>query len=474
MNQFKNLTIERAHRGLIKKEFSAVELTRFYLDKIKKENKKYNAFISLTEGLALEQARKVDDKIARREKIKPLEGIPIAVKDNILVEGYKCTAGSKILENYIAPYDAAVIEKLKKAGAVILGKTNLDEFAMGSSTENSAFGVVKNPYDTSRVPGGSSGGSAASVAADECIVALGSDTGGSVRQPASFCGVVGFKPSYGMVSRYGLIAMASSLDQIGAFGKTVGDAKLIFETIQGKDELDSTTVDSSKFKIRSLKFKNLRIGVPKEYFTEGIDKEVKEKVEKAIKKFEEIGCEIKKVSLSYTDYALAVYYIIMPAEVSANLSRYDGIKYGFSSKSNNLLEHYLETRAKGFGDETRRRIMLGTYVLSAGYQEAYYKKAQRVRALIKKEFEEVFKKVEILLTPTSPTSAFKIGEKKDPLSMYLSDVFTVPASLAGLPAVSVPCGFVQGLPVGLQIIGPQFQDQLVLEAADLYEKNVNN
>ena len=474
MNQFKNLTIERAHRGLIKKEFSAVELTRFYLDKIKKENKKYNAFISLTEGLALEQARKVDDKIARREKIKPLEGIPIAVKDNILVDGYKCTAGSKILENYIAPYNATVIEKLKKAGAVILGKTNLDEFAMGSSTENSAFGVVKNPYDTSRVPGGSSGGSAASVAADECIVALGSDTGGSVRQPASFCGVVGFKPSYGMVSRYGLIAMASSLDQIGAFGKTVGDAKLIFETIQGKDELDSTTVDSSKFKIRSLKFKNLRIGVPKEYFTEGIDKEVKEKVEKAIKKFGEIGCEIKKVSLSYTDYALAVYYIIMPAEVSANLSRYDGIKYGFSSKSNNLLEHYLETRAKGFGDETRRRIMLGTYVLSAGYQEAYYKKAQRVRALIKKEFEEVFKKVEILLTPTSPTSAFKIGEKKDPLSMYLSDVFTVPASLAGLPAVSVPCGFVQGLPVGLQIIGPQFQDQLVLEAADLYEKNVNN
>ncbi len=474
MNQFKNLTIERAHKGLIKKEFSAVELTRFYLDKIKKENKKYNDFISLTEDLALEQARKVDDKIARREKIKPLEGIPIAVKDNILVDGYKCTAGSKILENYIAPYDAAVIEKLKKAGAVILGKTNLDEFAMGSSTENSAFGAVKNPYDTNRVPGGSSGGSAVAVAADHCLGALGSDTGGSVRQPASFCGVVGFKPSYGMVSRCGLIAMASSLDQIGAFGKTVGDTKLIFETIQGKDELDSTTVDSSKFKIRSLKFKNLRIGIPKEYFTEGIDKEVKEKVEKAIKKFGEIGCEIKKVSLSYTDYALAVYYIIMPAEVSANLSRYDGIKYGFSSKSNNLLEHYLETRAKGFGDETRRRIMLGTYVLSAGYQEAYYKKAQRVRALIKKEFEEVFKKVEIILTPTSPTPAFKIGEKKDPLSMYLSDVFTVPASLAGLPAVSVPCGFVQGLPVGLQIIGPQFQDQLVLEVADLYEKSVNN
>jgi len=474
MNQFKNLTIERAHKGLIKKEFSAVELTRFYLDKIKKENKKYNDFISLTEDLALEQARKVDDKIARREKIKPLEGIPIAVKDNILVDGYKCTAGSKILENYIAPYDAAVIKKLKKAGAVILGKTNLDEFAMGSSTENSAFGAVKNPYDTNRVPGGSSGGSAVAVAADHCLGALGSDTGGSVRQPASFCGVVGFKPSYGMVSRCGLIAMASSLDQIGAFGKTVGDTKLIFETIQGKDELDSTTVDSSKFKIRSLKFKNLRIGIPKEYFTEGIDKEVKEKVEKAIKKFGEIGCEIKKVSLSYTDYALAVYYIIMPAEVSANLSRYDGIKYGFSSKSNNLLEHYLETRAKGFGDETRRRIMLGTYVLSAGYQEAYYKKAQRVRALIKKEFEEVFKKVEIILTPTSPTPAFKIGEKKDPLSMYLSDVFTVPASLAGLPAVSVPCGFVQGLPVGLQIIGPQFQDQLVLEVADLYEKSVNN
>lgn len=493
---FSNLTIEKAHKGLIKKQFSCVELTRFYLDKIKKENKKYNDFLSLTEKLALEQAEKVDEKIARREKIGPLEGIPIAIKDNILVEDYKTTAGSKILENYTAPYDATVIKKLKKAGVVILGKTNLDEFAMGSSTENSAFGVVKNPLDPSRVPGGSSGGSAAAVCADHCVVALGSDTGGSIRQPASFCGVVGFKPSYGMVSRYGLIAMASSLDQIGPLAKTVDDAKLVFDIIRGKDPLDSTTLEgygeglrnpyrnSSKGYVKNTNYLaikrnglhnhqtlyDLRMGVPKEYFAEGIDDKVKEEVEKAINRFKELGFEIKEVSLPQSQYALAVYYIIMPAEVSANLARYDGIKYGFSAEKNTLIENYLETRTKGFGDETRRRIILGTYVLSAGYQEAYYKKAQKVRALIKKEFEEVFKQVDILLTPTAPTIAFKIGEKKDPLSMYLSDIFTVPASLAGLPAVSIPCGSIQGLPVGLQIIGPQFQDDLVLEIAKVYEQ----
>ena len=464
-------SIAEAHKSLIKKEFLCSELTLAYLDKIKKENDELNDFLNLTEKLALEQAKKVDDKIAGGEKIGQLEGIPTAIKDNILVEGYKTTAGSKILENYTAPYDATVIEKLKKAGAIIIGKTNLDEFAMGASTENSAFGPTKNPYDISRVPGGSSGGSAVAVAVNHCLAAFGSDTGGSIRQPASFCGVVGFKPSYGMVSRHGLIAMASSLDQIGLLTKTVEDAKLIFNVIKGQDSLDSTTIDNTKYKIRSVRSKNLKIGIPKEYFGEGIDIKVKELVEQAIKNFEKIG-EIKEVSLPYAEYALAVYYIIMPAEVSANLARYDGIKYGLS-KSQNLLDLYLKTRAQGFGDEVRRRIILGTYVLSTGYYEAYYGKAQKVRALIKKEFEKVFSTsaggVDILLTPTAPTAAFKIGEKKDPLSMYLSDIYTVPASLAGLPAISIPCGTIDNLPVGLQIIGPQFQDDLLLEVAGMYE-----
>lgn len=470
--------IEEAREGFIKKKFSCLELTRDYLNKIKKENKKYNDFLNLTEKLAIEQAKKVDEKISRRQKIGPIEGIPIAIKDNILVEDYKTTAGSKILENYIAPYDATVIKKLKKAGAVIIGKTNLDEFAMGSSTENSAFGVVKNPYDITRIPGGSSGGSAVAVAADHCLVALGSDTGGSVRQPASFCGVFGFKPSYGMVSRYGLIAMASSLDQIGPIAKTVEDVKLIFDVIKGRDKMDSTTVDSKIFnsqfsifnKFSMNQFSKLRIGIPKEYFGKGIDKGVKEKVEKAIEEYRKKGAKIKTVSLPHTEYALAVYYIIMPAEVSANLARYDGIKYGLQRQGKDLLDQYLKTRAKGFGDEVRRRIMLGTYVLSAGYWEAYYGKAQKVRALIKKEFEKIFKEVDILLTPTAPTPAFKIGEKEDPLSMYLSDIYTVPASLAGLPAISMPCGDVDGLPVGFQITGPQFKDDLVLEVAQAYEQ----
>lgn len=473
MNQFSNLTIKQAHSGLIKKQFSCIELTNFYLNKIKKENKKYNDFLNLTEKLALEQAKKVDEKIDRKERIKLLEGIPIAIKDNILVEDYKCTAGSKILENYTAPYDATVVKKLKKAGAVILGKTNLDEFAMGSSTENSALGPTKNPLDISRVPGGSSGGSAAAVAADECIAALGSDTGGSIRQPASFCGVIGFKPTYGMVSRYGLIAMTSSLDQIGPLTKTVEDARIVFETIRGYDKLDSTSVD---LKIACLparqencKIENLHIGIPKEYFGEGINKDVKEKVEEAIQKFERIGAEIKEVSLPLTDYALAVYYIIMPAEVSANLARYDSIKYGLRKQGKDLLEQYLKTRAQGFGDEVRRRIILGTYILSAGYREAYYNKARKVRALIEKEFKDVFEKVDILLTSTSPTVAFKIGEKQDPLSMYLADIYTAPANIGNVSAISVPCGKVNGLPVGLQIIGPQFGDELVLEAARLYE-----
>ena len=465
MIDLSKLTIESAHKAMIKKE-----------------NKEINDFLEITEKLALDQAQKIDDKIERGEKIEGIEGIPIAIKDNILVEDYKCTAGSKILENYQTPYDSTVVKKLKDAGAIIIGKTNLDEFAMGSSTENSAFGVVKNPLDKTRVPGGSSGGSAAAVAASHCLGALGSDTGGSVRQPASFCGIVGFKPSYGRVSRYGLIAMASSLDQIGTFGKTTADAKLIFDVIKGKDKFDSTTIENStqnsKLKIMPTgrQAKNLRIGVPKEYFGQGIDKKIKEKIQKAIKKFEKMGAKIKEISLPSTEYALAVYYIIMPAEISANLARFDGIKYGLSAgnlpagrQGKNLLENYLKTRAEGFGDEPRRRIMLGTYVLSAGYRDAYYNKAQKVRALIKKEFDAVFHDVDVILTPTTPTTAFKIGEKKDPLSMYLSDIYTTPASLAGLPAISVPCGEVDGLPVGLQIIGPQFYDEFVFEIANSFE-----
>ncbi len=462
-------TIEQAHEGLMKKEFSCIELVRAYLDKIKKENKELNDFLGLTDKLALERAEIIDDKISQREKIGPLEGIPIAIKDNILVKDYEATAGSKILKNYIAPYDATVVKKLKEAGAIIIGKTNLDEFAMGSSTENSAFGVVKNPFDTNRVPGGSSGGSAVAVAANHCLGALGSDTGGSIRQPAAFCGIVGFKPSYGVVSRYGLIAMASSLDQIGPLTKNVGDASLIFNCIKGKDNYDSTTID-----LKNLEEKNhnLRIGIPEEFFKEGIDKKLKEKTEKEINKFNDLGFELKEIALPYAKYALAVYYILMPAEVSANLARYDGIKYGFSEKDQNLLDNYLKTRAEGFGDEARRRIMLGTYVLSAGYRDAYYHKAQQVRALIKQELEKTFEQVDFVLTPTTPTPAFRIGEKTDPLSMYLSDIYTVPANLAGFPAISIPCGKVDNLPIGLQIIGPQFKDNLVLEVAQTYEQVV--
>jgi len=456
------LTIESAHKGLMKKEFSAVELAKFYLDKIEKENKEINDFLEITDKLAIKQAKKVDDKISQRGKIGEIEGIPVAIKDNILVEAYKTTSGSKILENYIAPYDATAVRKLKEAGAVIVGKTNLDEFAMGSSTENSAFGVVKNPIDKTRVPGGSSGGSAAAVTANHCLVALGSDTGGSVRQPAAFCGVVGFKPSYGMVSRYGLIALASSLDQIGTFGKTIGDAKLIFDVIKGKDEMDSTTIPDAKIKKSSIEYENLRIGILKGCFSDEL-----------VKNFEETGAEIEEVGIPHLDDALAVYYIIMPAEASANLARYDGIKYGFRPKADqpragSLLDHYLKSRAEGFGEEPRRRIMLGTYVLSAGYRDAYYGKAQKVRALIKKEFDEIFKRVDVILAPTTPTPAFKIGEKKDPLSMYLSDIYTVPANLAGLPAISIPIGKENGLPIGLQIIGPQFYDELVFEVAQIF------
>jgi aspartyl-tRNA(Asn)/glutamyl-tRNA(Gln) amidotransferase subunit A len=469
-----DLTIAQASQGLKKREFSALELSKAYLDRIKERDKEIFAFLTINAEKVLSQAKRIDDLISAGKEISVLAGIPSAIKDNILVEDVKCTAGSKILENYIAPYDATVIKKLKAEGCLILGKTNLDEFAMGSSTENSAFGPTRNPHDLNRVPGGSSGGSAAAVAANECVYALGSDTGGSIRLPASFCGVVGLKPTYGAVSRYGLIAFASSLDQIGPITKTVQDCKIVFEAISGKDEMDSTSLDYNlpKNSPQPLKIENLRLGIPKEYFIKGIDPGVEKPIKNAIKKYEEMGARIEEVSLPHTEYALPAYYIINPSEASANLSRYDGIKYGYSAKeAKDLMETYLKSKGEGFGQEVRRRIMLGTYSLSAGYYEAYYLRAQKMRTLVKNDFEKVFEKVDCLLTPVSPFPAFKIGEKvEDPLSMYLVDVYTVSVNLTGLPALSLPCGKAGSLPVGLQIIGKPFEENRILEIGEIFEK----
>ncbi len=476
-----DLTITKTHQGLIKKEFSALELCKAYLEKIKEKDKEIFAFLTVIEDLALSQAKKVDDMISTGRKIPLLGGVPCAIKDIILVEDVKCTAGSRILENYIAPYDATVIKNLKEKNCVILGKTNQDEFAMGSSTENSAFKITKNPNDLERVPGGSSGGSAAAVAADECVYALGSDTGGSIRQPASFCGIVGLKPTYGAVSRFGLIAFASSLDQIGPMTKTIEDCEIVFDAIKGRDEMDSTSVESKlKVKSEKLKVNELKIGVPKEYFIKGIDPEVEKVIKLAIKKYEEAGAKIEEISLPHTEYALPCYFIIAPSEASANLARYDGIKYGHSTannptiqRSNNLIDVYLKSREEGFGDEVRRRIMLGTYALSQGFYEAYYLRAQKVRTLVKEDFDRAFKNVDAIFTPVSPTPAFKLGEKiDDPLTMYLSDIFTISVNLAGLPALSLPCGKVDNLPVGLQIIGKPFEESKILEIGKIFEKNL--
>jgi aspartyl-tRNA(Asn)/glutamyl-tRNA(Gln) amidotransferase subunit A len=462
--------IKEIHQSLIKKEFSAEEICQKYLEKIEKFDKEIKSFLTLAEDFAISQAKEIDERIARGEKIPILAGIPCAIKDNILVKDLKCTAGSKILENYIAPYDATVVKKLKEAGAIILGKTNLDEFAMGSSTENSAFFKTKNPIDLERVPGGSSGGSAAAVAADFCIFALGSDTGGSVRQPAAFCGIVGLKPTYGAVSRYGLIAFASSLDQIGPMTKTVEDCEIVFDVIKGRDEMDSTSYEIRNTNYE-IQIKDLKIGVPKEYFVEGIEKEVENVIKEAIKKYEKMGAKIIEISLPHTQYALPAYCIVATSEASANLARYDGIKYGYSNHQVlDLIDVYFKSRGKGFGQEVKRRIMLGTFSLSAGYYEAYYLRAQKVRQKIFEDFEKAFKIVDAIFTPVSPTLPFKLGEKiDDPLKMYLSDVFTVSASLAGLPAISIPCGKVKNLPVGLQIIGRPFSEKLIFQIAKLYD-----
>lgn len=472
------MPIKELRKKLLKKEISVLELTKNYLEKIKKEDKKIRSFLTLSDDLAIKQAKKAQEILNKEGKNSPpLCGIPCAIKDNILVEDIKCTAGSKILENYIAPYDASVIKKIKKSGAVILGKTNMDEFAMGSSTENSAFFTTCNPKDLSRVPGGSSGGSAAAVAADFCEFALGSDTGGSIRQPASFCGIVGLKPTYGAVSRFGLIAMASSLDQIGPLAKNVEDAEIVFETIKGKDPLDSTSIEIKAEK-KEIKINNLKVGIPKEYFIEGLDGKVKEEIDDSIKLIKKNGISIKKISLPHTKYALAVYYLIMPSEVSANLARFDGIKYGMSTKNskdemaNSLFEVYSKTRGKYFGKEVKRRIILGTFALSTGYYDQYYNRARKVRRLIKEDFDRAFKEVDLILTPTSPTPAFKIGEKiNDPLKMYLSDIFTVAPSLAGVPAMSIPTkNKKESLPIGLQIISKNFNEKLLFEFGKFFEK----
>ena len=461
-----DLTIRAAHDGLAAKKFSATELTKSYLEKIEKENDKFFAYLSVATELAQAAALAADERIAHGGDIPLLCGIPMAVKDLIMVDGLKCTAASKILENYVAPYDATVIMKLKNEGAVILGKTNLDEFAMGSSTETSAYGPTRNPRDTERVPGGSSGGSAAAIAANLCVAALGTDTGGSIRQPASFCGIVGLKPTYGAVSRYGAIAYASSLDQIGPMAKTVEDAQTVFEAIRGRDEMDGTSVD---LRIDVQLKPKYRIGVPKEYFIKGMDPRVEAVIRAKLADLEKRGHEIVEISLPHAEYALACYYIIATSEASANLAKFDGIRFGYSAPEAKDIEGiYLESRGRGFGPEVRRRIMLGTYVLSAGYYDAYYVRAQKVRTLIKRDFDKAFQGVDAIIAPVSPTPAFKIGEKTDdPLQMYLSDIFTISINLAGVPSLAVPCGEAGGLPVGLQVIGKHFDESTLFNIGKL-------
>ena len=473
-------SIRELHKQLIRKERSAVEITQEALDRIQLLEPQLHSFLCVTAEQALEQARQVDAKIAAGEEIGLLAGIPIGIKDNMCTKGIRTTCASKILENFVPPYESTVTQKLKEAGAVMVGKTNLDEFAMGSSTENSAYQVTANPWDVSRVPGGSSGGSASAVAAEECVVALGSDTGGSIRQPASFCGVVGMKPTYGLVSRYGLVAFASSLDQIGPFGRTVEDTAILLNAIAGYDPNDATSLnvqipDYLKALQPDLQPRSrIKIGVIKETFGEGLDPVVEQSITKAIDQLQTLGAEIHVVSCPRFRYGLPTYYIIAPSEASANLARYDGVKYGIRvPDAENLLDMYKKTRAAGFGAEVKRRIMLGTYALSAGYYDAYYLKAQKVRTLIKQDFENAFKQVDILVCPTAPTTAFKAGEKtEDPLSMYLGDLMTIPVSLAGLPGMSIPCGFDEsGLPIGLQLIGKVLREDQLFQVAYAYEQS---
>ena len=479
------LTITEASAKLRAGEITSVELAQAMLSRIEAHNPALNAYLTVTADLALEQARTADERI-KNGSASPLTGIPLAIKDVICVKGVPATAGSRILEGYVPPYNATVIERLLSAGAIILGKTNTDEFAMGSSTENSAFGVTHNPWDKTRVPGGSSGGSAAAEEAGMAYGALGSDTGGSVRQPAALCGVVGLKPSYGRVSRYGLIAFASSLDQIGVFTRTAADAALLLGAIAGHDPNDGTSMPtpvpdyfaelargdpSTRFASGQV-LKGLRVGLPKEYFISGVQAEVSAAVNEAVKVLQSMGAEVREVSLPHTGVALSTYYIIAPAEASANLARFDGVRYGARKTGDGMWDEYRRTRGSGFGPEVKRRIMLGTYALSAGYYDAYYLQAQKVRTLIKGDFDKAFETVDVLACPTAPTTAFKIGEKADdPLAMYLADIFTLPGNLAGVTGISVNCGFDQSnLPIGLQLLGPAFTEERLLKVAHQYQQ----
>ncbi len=470
-----SLGISELSRLLKKGEVSAKEVLNSVYRRIDTVENRIKAYVSLTREEAYKMAEKADKDIASGYG-KALSGIPLAVKDNMCTKGILTTCSSRILHNFIPPYESTVTMKLFDNGYVLAGKTNLDEFAMGSSTENSGFHTTRNPWDTERIPGGSSGGSAAAVAADECIGALGSDTGGSIRQPASLCGVVGLKPTYGRVSRYGLVAFASSLDQIGPITKNVTDAAILLNIIAGVDRLDATSAPITVPDFTSVigeGIKGLKLGIPKEYFIEGMDPEVNASVKEAIHKFESLGADAVEVSLPHTGYAVAAYYVLATSEASSNLARYDGVKYGFRTGGKDLMDMYMKSRAQGFGAEVKRRIMLGTYALSSGYYDAYYKKAQQVRTLIKADFENAFKDVDLIVTPTSPTPAFKLGEKTaDPLQMYLADIFTISVNLAGVPGISIPCGFTSdNLPIGLQLIGKHFGEETLLKASYAYEQS---
>lgn len=471
------LTAHEAIELIKKKEVKCQEVVESVLERIKQVEDKVKSYITITEEQALENAKKIDEKIVKGEQVGSLYGLPIALKDNLCTDGIKTTCASKILYNFVPPYDATVVKKLKENHMTLLGKLNMDEFAMGSSTENSAFHTTRNPWDLERVPGGSSGGSAAAVAADEAFFTLGSDTGGSIRQPASLCGVVGMKPTYGRVSRFGLVAFASSLDQIGPLTKDVEDCALAMNIICGHDPYDATSApievpDFTKALVNDVK--GLKIGVPREYMEKGVSDEVKKAVEKALELLKSLGAQYEEFSIPIVEYALPTYYIIASSEASSNLARYDGIKYGYRTQNyDDLIDLYKKTRSEGFGAEVKRRIMLGTYALSAGYYDAYYKKGLQVRTLIKRAFDEAFQKYDVIITPTSPTTAFKIGEKvANPLEMYMSDICTVPVNIAGLPAISIPCGFdSKDLPIGLQIIGKAFDEETILRVAYTYEQN---
>ena len=469
-----NFTIHDLHAQLVNKEISAVELTKKVIAHRDSVEKDVHAYLSLSDAKALEKAAEVDDKSAAGEEISDLAGIPGAIKDNICISGETCTAASRMLEHWVAPYDATVIEKLKQQDFISIGKTNMDEFAMGSSTENSAFGPTRNPWNLDYVPGGSSGGSAAAVAAIEAVWALGSDTGGSIRQPASFNGIVGLKPTYGLVSRYGLLAFASSLDQIGGLTKDVTDAAILLNAIAGYDAKDSTSIPQDKKDYKKAlvnNVKGMKIGVPREFFGEGIKPETKEAVKKALAFYEKEGAELVDVSIPHINSGVSVYYIIAPAEASSNLARYDGVGFGYRAEGKDIIDMYIKTRSTGFGEEVKRRIMLGNYVLSAGYYDAYYLKALKVRTLLKQEFDEVYKSCDVIAAPSASGTSFKFGAFSDPLSLYMEDICTVPVNLIGAPSISIPVGFHEGMPLGMQLIGKPLGEETIIQAAYTFEQS---